>query len=96
MQSLRTSSSLILSRAFTASRGRGLALLSMMPLVPSTAVAFCEGGDKKQPEFFVKDSSGNIDWGKSVSRIPEASFWDDVAQVAGQNVRTFSAGCVYW
>lgn len=81
MNSFRVSTSL-LSRNLVANRGRGLALLSMVSTLPS--IALCE---KASPALFSKDSQGNIDWGKTLSRVPESAFWDDVAKVAGVKVR---------
>lgn len=80
MQSLCASS--LASRMLTASRGRGLALLTGMTLLPTTTTTWCE----KKTEILSKDSNGNIDWGKTMARIPETAFWDDVARAAGENV----------
>lgn len=84
MQSLCASSSSLVSRALTASRGRGWALFWTTTTLAPTTVALCE--DKKH-EILQKDSQGNINWGKTVSRIPQGEFWDDVARAAGSNVR---------
>jgi hypothetical protein len=54
----------------------------MVGTLPS--IALCE---KASPDLFSKDSQGNIDWGKTLARVPEPAFWDDVAKVAGVKVR---------
>ena len=76
MQSLRVVSSSTLRTAF----GRGVALLSVSCPV---MVAAC---DSPKPTIVVKDDAGNINWNKTLSRIPEAAFWDDLAKVTGQGV----------
>eukprot|EP00977_Amphora_coffeiformis_P016717 scaffold5238_cov177-Amphora_coffeaeformis.AAC.12 len=78
MQSLRVSPS-TLRTAY----GRGLALLTTAASTTTTWVAFC---DSPKPSIVVKDDAGNINWNKTLSRIPEAAFWDDVGKVAGEGV----------
>jgi hypothetical protein len=48
----------------------------------STTTTLCE----KKTNIFTKDSNGNIDWSKTIARIPESDFWDDVAKATGENV----------
>ncbi|KAL7576342.1 hypothetical protein ACA910_018158 [Epithemia clementina (nom. ined.)] len=48
-------------------------------------VSLCE---KKKGEILTKDSEGNIDWAASVSRVPNADFWDDIAIAAGSKVQS--------
>ena len=54
-------------------------------LVGSTTplVTLCE---KKKGEILAKDADGNVDWTTTLSRVPSAEFWDDVATVAGSRV----------
>ena len=89
MQSLRASSALV-SRAVASTRGRrGWSVFLITTVAPTTVMTLCDDGNNndKQPEIFSKDSQGNIDWGKTVSRIPQGAFWDDVARSTGSSVR---------
>lgn len=82
---------MLLSRAVvmtTARRGtthRGSwALFLAGTSLASPIVALCEDNNKR--ELVKRDAAGNIDWGKTLSQIPQGEFWDDVARAAGANV----------
>lgn len=84
MQSLRVSASTL---RVASGRGVVAALLGVSTAaIPTTAVALCEGGTGGKPSIVVKDDEGNINWNKTLSRIPESAFWDDVGKVTGEGV----------
>ena len=79
MQGIRSASFL------TPAVRRGFVLVSGAALLPvtSTRVTLCE----RKTEILSKDSNGNIDWSKTIARIPQPDFWDDIAKATGENVR---------
>lgn len=73
---------------------RGLTLLALTggtSLSSFTSKTLCE----KKTEVFTKDAAGNINWSKTIARIPEPAFWDDVAKAAGENVSQKWPGTTY-
>lgn len=63
----------------------GLFLLGSMVTTATTrtsTTAFCQ-----DENGLPKDSDGNIDWMKSLTKVGNTSFWHEIATVAGSKVR---------